>query len=93
MNRTIKEATVKRVHYDSHEHLKIPLNDFMAAYNCRQRPKTLSGLTPYEYVCKIWTSEPKRLIINPTYQTTIPNARAYIHQLVPPRSVKFQENK
>ncbi|MFT8613894.1 MAG: IS481 family transposase, partial [Gluconobacter oxydans] len=28
----------------------------------------LSGLTPYEYVCKIWTSEPKRFIINPTHQ-------------------------
>ncbi|MBF0856163.1 IS481 family transposase, partial [Gluconobacter oxydans] len=35
--------------------------------------KTLSGLTPYEYVCKIWTSEPERFIINPTHQTPGPN--------------------
>lgn len=25
--------------------------------------KTLSGLTPYEYICKIWTSEPDRFIL------------------------------
>jgi len=29
----------------------------MAAYNFARRLKTLSGLTPYEYICKIWTSE------------------------------------
>ncbi|TCW20503.1 hypothetical protein EDC20_1556, partial [Gluconobacter oxydans] len=37
--------------------------------------KTLSGLTPYEYVCKIWTSEPERFIINPTHQ--IPGLNTY----------------
>jgi hypothetical protein len=30
--------------------------------------KTLNGPTPYEYVCKIWTSEPERFIINPIHQ-------------------------
>lgn len=73
MNRTIKEATVKRFHDDSHEQLKIHLNDFMAAYNFGRRLKTLNGLTPYEYVCKIWTSEPERFIINPTHQIPGPN--------------------
>lgn len=73
MNRTIKEATVKRFHYDSHEQLRTHLNDFMAAYNFGRRLKTLSGLTPYEYVCKIWTSEPERFIINLTHQTPGPN--------------------
>ncbi|MDG6093509.1 integrase core domain-containing protein, partial [Acetobacter sp. AN02] len=70
MNRTIKEATVKRFHYDSHEQLRTHLNDFMAAYNFGRRLMTLNGLTPYEYVCKIWTSEPERFIINPTHQNT-----------------------
>lgn len=70
MNRAIKGATVKRFHYDSHEQLRTHLNDFMAAYNFGRRLKTLSGLTPYEYVCKIWTSEPERFIINPIHQTT-----------------------
>ncbi|MCX2564593.1 integrase core domain-containing protein [Acetobacter thailandicus] len=70
MNCTIREATVKRFHYDSHEQLRTHLNDFMAAYNnFGRRLKTLKGLTPYEYICKIWTSEPERFIINPTHQT------------------------
>ena len=30
MNRTIKEATVKRYHYDSHNQLKTHLDDFVA---------------------------------------------------------------
>ena len=32
MNRTIKEATVKRFHYESHEQFGVHLADFMAAY-------------------------------------------------------------
>jgi hypothetical protein len=32
MNRTIKEATVQRYHYDSHHQLRIHLSDFVAAY-------------------------------------------------------------
>ena len=49
MNRTIKDATVKRFHYDSHDQLRTHLTDFMAAYNFARRLKTLGGLTPYEY--------------------------------------------
>jgi transposase InsO family protein len=64
MNRTIKEATVKRYHYDSHEQLRTHLSDFLDAYNYARRLKTLSGLTPYEFICKIWTSEPDRFIFN-----------------------------
>mmetsp|Transcript_29206 Transcript_29206/g.56497 ORF Transcript_29206/g.56497 Transcript_29206/m.56497 type:complete len:126 (-) Transcript_29206:383-760(-) len=65
MNRTIKDATVKRYHYDSHDQLRTHLADFMAAYNFARRLKTLNGLTPYEYICKIWTSEPDRFNLNP----------------------------
>ncbi|SDZ54886.1 Integrase core domain-containing protein [Jannaschia faecimaris] len=68
MNRTIKDATVKRYHYDSHDQLRAHLADFMAACNFARSLKTLSGLTPYEYICKIWTSEPDRFILNPTHQ-------------------------
>ena len=31
MNRTIKEATIKRYHYDSHTQLTAHLHDFMNA--------------------------------------------------------------
>jgi len=64
MNRTIKEATVKRYHYDSHDQLSQHLNDFIAAYNFGRRLKTLKGLTPYEFICKCWTEEPKQFKIN-----------------------------
>ena len=53
MSRTIKEATVKRYHYDSHAQLTAHLHDFIDAYNYGRRLKTLRGLTPYEYTCKI----------------------------------------
>ena len=68
MNRTIKDATVKRYHYDDHSQLRSHLADFLAAYNFARRLKTLSGLTPYEYICKIWTSEPDQFILNPIHQ-------------------------
>jgi transposase InsO family protein len=38
MNRTIKEATVQRYHYDSHEQLERHLDDFVSAYNLRPPP-------------------------------------------------------
>ncbi|WP_395781359.1 IS481 family transposase [Aquidulcibacter sp.] len=68
MNRTIKEATVKRYHYDSHVQFKAHLQDFVDAYNYGRRLKTLKGLTPYEFVCKCWTNEPERFNFNPHHQ-------------------------
>src|SRR5215468_5131279 len=41
MNRTIKEATVQRFHYESHQQLRGHLADFVAAYNFARRLKTL----------------------------------------------------
>ena len=52
MNRTIKEATVKRYHYDSTRAARTHLADFVDAYNFARRLKTLKGLTPYEFICK-----------------------------------------
>jgi transposase InsO family protein len=68
MNRTIKEATVKRFHYESHDQLRLHLADFVAAYNFARRLKTLKGLTPYEHICKSWTREPNRFTLNPLQQ-------------------------
>jgi hypothetical protein len=28
----------------------------------------LGGLTPHEHICKIWTSEPDRFILDPIHQ-------------------------
>lgn len=68
MNRTIKEATVQRYHYDSHSQLATHLNDFIAAYNFARRLKTLKGLTPHEYICKLSTLEPDRFRLDPIHQ-------------------------
>ena len=55
MNRTLKDATVERYHYGSHDELRHHLQLFVDAYNYGRRLKTLRGLTPYEFVCKVWT--------------------------------------
>ena len=68
MNRTIKEAIVKRFHYENHGQLRTHLADFMAAYNFTRWLGTLKGLTPYEYITEVWTSEPDRFIVNPIHQ-------------------------
>lgn len=68
MHRTLKDVTVKCFHYDSHDQRRTHLTDFMAAYNFARRLKSLGGLPPYEYICKIWTSEPERFILDPIHQ-------------------------
>ena len=68
MNRTIKEATVKRYHYDSHGQFRKHLTDFINAYNFGKRLKTLKGLTPYEFIVKQWTVAPDKFKLNPTHQ-------------------------
>lgn len=64
MNRTIKDATVKRYHYDSHDQLRQHLGLFIDAYNHTRRLKTLRGLTPYEYVARVRTEDPGRFRID-----------------------------
>ena len=73
MNRTLKEATVKRYHYDTHDQLRRHLDDFVAAYNFARRLKTLKGLTPYETICRTWDREPARFTSDPTHQLPGPN--------------------
>ncbi len=67
MNRTIKDATVKRFHYDTHDQLRAHLQPFVDAYNHARRLKTLRGLTPYEFICQAWTKEPDRFRLNPSH--------------------------
>jgi hypothetical protein len=67
-NRTIKEATVSRYHYDDHHQLHRHLDNFIAAYNFGRRLKTLKGLTPYEFICKCWTNQPERFNLDSIHQ-------------------------
>ncbi len=59
---------MKRNYYDSHDQLRMHLADFMPACNFARRLKTLSGPTPYAYICKIRTSEPDHFILDPIHQ-------------------------
>lgn len=68
MNRTIKDATVKGFHYESHDQLRRHLDDFVAAYNFARRLKRLRGLTPYEFICKARADQPERFTQNPHHQ-------------------------
>ena len=64
MDKTIKDATVKRLHHDNHDHL----TDFQEIYTFARRLKSLHAPTSYDYICKIWTSEPERFLLNPIHQ-------------------------
>ena len=67
MNRTIKEATVKRCHHGGHDELRAHLALFLDAYNHARRLKTLRGLTPYEFVRQAWTKDPDRFRLDPSH--------------------------
>jgi len=69
MNRTIKDATVHRYFYQSHEQLRSHLETFLMAYNFAKRLKSLKGLTPFEFIEKIWSKEPERFIEEPSHLT------------------------
>src|SRR6266481_1958792 len=69
MNRTLKEETVKRYHYGTHAQLKEHLHAFLMAYNFAKRLKTLRGLTPYEHICKVWTTMPYQFRLNPLHHS------------------------
>lgn len=73
MNRTIKDATVRRFYYDSHERLRAHLQTFLTAYNFAKRLKALKGLTPFEYICKLWTEQPQRFNVKPIHHMAGPN--------------------
>jgi transposase-like protein len=73
MNRTLKDATVRRYHYETHRQLREHLTAFLDAYNFARRLKTLRGLTPYERICKAWADEPERFKYDPTHLTSGPN--------------------
>ena len=69
MNRTLKDATVHRYYYATHQQLREHLATFLMAYNLAKRLKTLKGLTPYEYICQQWQQQPDRFLFNPFHHT------------------------
>ena len=69
MNRTLKEATVYRYYYQTHQQLQEQLPTFLMAYNFAKRLKTLKGLTSYEYICQQWNQQPDLFLTDPSHLT------------------------
>ncbi len=82
MNKTLKDATVKKYYYQSHQQLKEHLYNFVMAYNYAKRLKTLKGLTPYEFICYQWTQSPELFILNPHHHTLGPYRAKRLDQKV-----------
>ncbi len=76
MNRTVKDATVKRYPYETHEQLRAHPQLFVDASNHARRLKTLRGLTPYEDVLQVWTKEPERFRLDPSHHIPGPYIQA-----------------
>jgi transposase InsO family protein len=73
MNRSIKDATVRRFYYETHESLRTHVKTFLDAYNFAKRLKSLRGLTPFERICQAWTEQPERFRLNPLHHMAGPN--------------------
>ena len=65
-NRTLKEATVRRYHYQTTAQLNEHLQAFLLAYNHAKRLKRLRGKTPHEFICQQWRLNPTTFIRDPT---------------------------
>jgi hypothetical protein len=61
--------TVQRHHYGTRAQLKAHVHAFLMAYNFAKRLKTLRGLTPYEHIWKVWTTQPNRFRLNSLHHT------------------------
>ena len=68
MNRIIKNATVKRYFYETHDQLRTHLRDSVDAYNFARRLKTLTGLTPDDFICKAGLSNHQKFKSSPFHK-------------------------
>jgi len=68
MNRTLKDATVRRFFSATHASLRAHLATFLDAYNFAKRLKSLRALTPFERICQLWTEQPERFRLNPLHR-------------------------
>lgn len=63
----VKDATVRRFYYETHESLRGHLAALLDAYNFAKRLKSLRGLTPFERICQLWTEHPEKFRLNPIH--------------------------
>jgi transposase-like protein len=66
-NRTIKEETIRKYHYGNIEQLKKHIYDFVLAYNCAKKLKSLKFITPYEKISLEYQQNSKLFKKNPDH--------------------------
>jgi len=64
-NKTIKDATVKKYHYDNYDQLEKHLQEFIIAYNLTKKLKSIKFKTPFEFMVENYKKEPKLFYKNP----------------------------
>ena len=89
LNRTVKQATIKRYHYETMAELTTHLLTFLVAYNYAKRLKRLKGLTPYEFICAKWRKNPTIFHHDPTCDP-LPHIPGPYIKLVPPQPAPDQ---
>lgn len=67
-NKTIKNHTVKKYHYDDVGQLKDHLMSFLLVYNYQRPLKSLKFKTPYERVIEEYQINPDIFLINPSHK-------------------------
>ena len=65
----MRTADCQTLDYETHDQLRAHLQNFVNTYDFALRLKTLRGLTPYEFICKAWTSDPHKIKISPLQQS------------------------
>ena len=69
MNRTLKKATIQRLHYQTTIKLNEHLQTFILTYNHPKRLKTLRGLTLNKFARKQWQETLAIFSLIPTHHT------------------------
>ncbi len=64
-NRTLKDGTIKKYHYNSVEQLEKHLQEFVIAYNFAKRLKSLRFKNPFEFIIEKFKEKPKLFYKNP----------------------------
>ncbi len=62
MKRTVKDTTIKSLHYPDFDALKAHVRAFITAYNFA---KHLRWRTPFKTICDAWTKTPDRFKLQP----------------------------
>jgi transposase InsO family protein len=70
MVRTVKDATIRRLCYDTHQSVRGHLATFLDADNFAKRLKSLRGLAPFERICQLWTEQLKKFRLNSIHHMT-----------------------